>query len=91
LLEWTGYKPSLAKRFFFGVIEPLPHGVFSPLWGLTRRRERLAELAMHGFRILHTNGFAFEALSKMAADTNNPGMQEPAAKALLTITNTPGQ
>jgi len=90
LLEWTGYKPSFAKRFFFGVIEPLPQYVYSRLWGLTHRREILAEQAVHGFRVLHTNAFAFETLSKMASDTNNPWMQEPAAKALLTVTNTAG-
>src|ERR1051326_24427 len=91
LLEWTGYKRSSAKRFFFGVIERLPQCVYSRLWGLTHRREMLAEQAVHGFRILHTNAFAFEALSKMASDTNRPQMQMLAAKALLTITNTPGQ
>jgi len=90
LLEWTGYKPSFAKRFFFGVIEPLPQYVYSRLWGFTHRREMLAEQAVHGFRVLHTNAFAFETLSKMASDTNNPWMQRPAAKALLTVTNTAG-
>ena len=92
LLEWTGYKPGSAKRFFFGVIEPiLPQRVFNPLWGLTHRREVTAEQAVHGFRILHTNAFAFVALSKMASDTNHPLTQIPAAKAVLTITNTPAR
>jgi hypothetical protein len=95
LLEWTGYKPSLAKRRFFGrfaniflngppVLRML---VTDKLWNLSHRRERLADLAVQGLGILHTNALAFEALSKMASDTNNP-WQESAAKALLTITNT---
>jgi hypothetical protein len=99
LLEWTGYTPSLAKRRFFGgfayifVNSPsvLRMLVTDKLWLLTHRREMLAEKAVHGFRVLHTNAFAFEALSKMASDTNNPGMHDPAAKALLTITNTPAR
>jgi hypothetical protein len=91
LLEWTGYKPSSPKRFFFGIIEPLPQGVYSRLWGLTHRREILAGQAVHGFRVLHTNALAFETLSKMANDTNNSLTQIPAAKALLTITNTPAR
>ena len=97
LLEWTEYKPSPAKRRFFGrfaniffnsppVLRML---VTDKIWNLTHRREELAGLAVHGFRVLYTNAVAFEALSKMASDTNNPGMQEPAAKALLTITDTP--
>jgi hypothetical protein len=63
--------------------------VTDKIWNLTHRREELAGLGVHGLRVLHTNAFAFEALSKMASDTNNPGMQAPAAKALFTITNTP--
>jgi hypothetical protein len=90
LLEWTGYKPSSAKRFIFGVLEPLPQCVYSPLWSLTHRREILAQQAVHGFRILHTNALAVEALSNLASDSNNP-WQILAAKALLTVTNTPGQ
>jgi len=98
LLEWTGYKPSLGKRRFFGGFQYiffnkgmlLKMYVRDKIWNLTHRREELAGLAVHGLRILHTNALAFEALSKMASDTNNP-WQEPAAKALLTITNTPGQ
>ena len=105
LLKWTGHKPSFAKRFFFGLLEaPIDefeetHMPGSRMAGwvrdksyiLTHRRERLADLAMHGFRVLQTNAFAFETLSKMASDTNNLRMQEPAAKALLTITNTPAR
>jgi hypothetical protein len=90
LVKWTQYKTSSAKRYFFGVFEntPMPGYLRGRLWGLTHRREELAELGVQGFRLLHTNAFAFEALSKMAGDTNNPWMQMPAAKALLTVTNT---
>jgi hypothetical protein len=93
LLEWTKYKTSSTKRFFLGVIDqtPLLAHVRGALWGLTHRREELAELGVQGFRILHTNAFAFETLSKMASDTNNPLTQMPAAKALMTITNPPAQ
>jgi hypothetical protein len=92
LLKWTRHRPSFAKRFFFGILEmtPMLRPLQGKLWGLTHRREQLAELGVQGFRILHTNAFAFETLSKMASDTNNPWMQEPAGEALLTITNTPG-
>jgi len=97
LLEWTGYKPGLAKRRFFGRFEYIflnktlvATYVTDKLWLLTHRREMLAEKAVHGLRVLHTNAFAFEALSKMASDTNNP-WQESAAKALLTVTNTPAR
>jgi hypothetical protein len=99
LLEWTGYKPGLAKRRFFGrfvnifINSPpvLRMLVTDKIWNLTHRRERLADQAVHGFRVLHTNAFAFETLSEMASDTNNPWMQIPAAKVLLTITNTPAR
>jgi hypothetical protein len=88
LLEWTEYKPSPAKRRFFGrfaniffnsppVLRML---VTDKIWNLTHTREELADLAVPGLRVLHTNALAVEALSKMASDTNNP---------LLTITNTP--
>jgi hypothetical protein len=91
LLKWTQHKPSFAKRFFFGTLEmtPMLRPFQAKLWGPTHMREQLAELGVHGFRILHTNAFAFETLSKMASDSNNPWMQTSAAKALLTITNTP--
>src|SRR5712672_4804 len=47
LLEWTQYKPRSAKRFFFFVFDetPMPGPVRGPLWGLTHRREILAEEA----------------------------------------------
>jgi hypothetical protein len=91
LLEWTHYKTSSAKRFFFFAFDetPMPGPARGMLWGLSHRREQLAELGVQGFRILHTNAFAFETLSKMANDTNNPLTQIPAAKALITVTNTP--
>jgi hypothetical protein len=95
LLKWTRHKPSFAKRFFFGTFEsmwdetPMLGWVRDNLWVLTHRREILANNAVHGFRVLHTNAFAFETLSKMASDTNNPWMQLPAAKALATVTNAP--
>jgi hypothetical protein len=93
LLEWTRYKPSSAKRFFFFVFDetPMPGIVRGPLWGLSHRREMLAEQAVHGFRVLCTNAFAFETLSKLATDTNHSLAQLPAAKAILLITNTPAQ
>ena len=98
LLEWAGYKPSLAKRRFFGSFEYIfPKApsvlrmlVTDKIWNLTHRRERLADLAVPGLRVLHTNALAFETLSKMATDTNHPQTQIPAAKALLTVTNTAG-
>ena len=97
LLEWTGYKPGFGKRFVRGVLEVtinkthMPSFVREPYVYLAYKRERLADLGVHGLRVLHTSAPAFEALSKMASDTNNPRMQQQAAKALLTITNTPGQ
>ena len=96
LLRWTGYKPSPAKRLFRGILEVtidkthVHWFVTDAAIGLAYRREFLAELGVQGFRILHTNAFALETLSKLAADTNNPLMQEPAAKALTTVSNTPG-
>lgn len=97
LLEWAGYKPSVAKRRFFAIFEQprMPGWVRAgwprdKLWVFCHRREMLANKAVHGLRILHTNALAFEALSQMASDTNNP-WQDPAAKALLTITNTPAR
>jgi hypothetical protein len=90
LLQWTQYKTSAGKRAFFYALDEMPGIVARHLHGFTHRREELAELGVQGFRILHTNAFAFEALSKMASDTNNP-WQEPASKALLTITNTPAR
>ena len=68
---------------------PIDKYVHDKLYILTHQREMLANRAVHGFRVLHTNAFAFETLSKMAGDTNNPWMQEPAAKALATVTNPP--
>jgi len=93
LLKWTQYKTSSAKGVFFFACDetPMPGRARGMLWGLSHRREQLAELGVQGFHILHTNAFAFEALSKMASDTNNPLTQIPSAKALLTVTNTPGQ
>jgi hypothetical protein len=97
LLEWTGYKPSFGKRFVRGILEVtidkthMAGVVRDPYVYVAYKREGLADLGMHGLRVLHTNAPAFEALSKMASDTNNPWMQERAAKALLTITNAPGQ
>jgi hypothetical protein len=97
LLEWTGYKPSSGKRFVRGILEVtidkthMPWFVRDPYFDLAYKREGLADLGVHGLRVLHTNAPAFEALSKMASDTNNPWMQQQAAKALLAITNATGQ
>jgi len=97
LLEWAGYKPSLAKRRFSGSFEyifltapsVLRMLVTDKIWNFTHRRERLADLAVPGLRVLRTNALAFEALSKIASDTNNPWMQE--AKDLVAVTNTPAR
>jgi hypothetical protein len=52
-----------------------------------RKHEDLAEMAIEGLRILHTNAIAFEVLSKLATDTNHPSIY--ATKALATVTNAP--
>ena len=97
LFRWTKYTPSYPKRLVRGIVEVTiarPHApgfVRDPYIYLAYRREGFVDRAVEGLRILHTNALAFETLSKLASDTNNPLLQIPAAKALLTITNTPGQ
>ena len=95
LLAWISYEPSSPYRFYRGILAlmPLPEHTRAFLWGLTgTKREQLTEFAVQGFRLLNTNALpALADLTKLANDTNHPLTQIFAAKALLTLTNTPPQ
>jgi hypothetical protein len=92
LLAWLNLKPNPLKIFYRGALDllPIPDHARGFLWSIPGTEdERLAEFAVHGFRVLSTNAFpAFADLSKMANDTNHPLTQILAGKALLTVTNT---
>jgi hypothetical protein len=91
LLAWLSWEPGNAKRLYLSTImrTGLPERIESrAVSAAGRRQEDLAEMAIDGLRILHTNAIAFETLSKLATDTNHPDVW--AIKAFSAVTNQSG-